>query len=111
VFLDGRLHSFDTRTSFWCPTWRVWRGGLWTPTKGLLGVSFRQDDRRFRVRQKGTVPDLEPPVALDYTMTGELADDRASATGTLTARAVIGRGHDSVFCRGRVAFSAAERQH
>jgi hypothetical protein len=106
VFLDAKLLSFDTTVSFWCPSHRVWSDGLWKPTKGWPGTSFRQDDRRFRVREKGTLPDLEPPTALDYTMRGELADDERSASGTMAARAVFGRGHDSVYCRGTVSFRA-----
>jgi hypothetical protein len=62
------------------------------------------------VREKFKLPDYEPPGAFDYTMSGELADDESSAKGTLTARAVFGRGHDSVLCRGRVSFTASERR-
>jgi hypothetical protein len=39
-----------------------------------------------------------------------LADDESSAKGTLAALAVFGRGHDSVYCRGRVSFSASEQR-
>ena len=110
VFLDDELQGFDTTVSFECPdrrAWPVWEAGFWSPTPR---ASFHQDGRRFRVRDKFKLPDFEPPVALDYTMTGELADDRASAKGTLIARAVFGRGHGSMFCRGRVSFTASERR-
>jgi hypothetical protein len=32
---------------------------------------------------------------------GELADNEDSANGTLAAQVVFGRGHDSMYCRGK----------
>ena len=107
VFLDDELQGFDTTVSFSCPSQgarRVWRYGFWSPTPR---AGFRLDGRRFRVRDRFELPDYDPPAALDYTMTGELADDRSSAKGTLSARAVFGRGHGSMYCHGRVSFQAA----
>ena len=110
VFLDGKLQGFDTTVSFECPdqrAWPVWQAGLWSPT---ARASRRQDGRRFWVRERFKLPDYEPPGAFDYTMGGELADGESSAKGTLIARAVFGRGHDSVYCRGKVSFTASERR-
>ena len=106
VFLDGKLQGFDTTVSFECPdqrAWPVWQAGLWSPT---ARASRRQDGPRFRVRERFKLPDWEPPGAFDYTMTGELAEDESTAEGTLTARAAFGRGHASMYCHGRVSFSA-----
>ncbi len=61
------------------------------------------------MRDKFKLPDYDPPAALDYTMTGKLPDDRSSAKGTLIAQAVFGRGHASMYCHGRVSFTARAR--
>jgi hypothetical protein len=103
VFADDELQRFDSTVSFWCPSSRVWHDGLWQSSPA---TRFHQEDRRFRVRQRGAFPDFDPPVTVDYTMTGELAGDRGSAKGTLLGRAVFGRGHDSEYCRGSVTFRA-----
>jgi hypothetical protein len=107
-FLDGKLHSVNTLVSFRCGREDYWRNGYWNPVEGRPQVRFRQEDRRFNVRQNGTIPDVEPPVAVDYVLRGELAGDEPSANGTLSAQVVFGRGHDSMSCRGTVSFTASE---
>ena len=109
VFLDGELQSMSALGSFRCGSDDTWRDGRWTPTKGLPLVRFRQDDHRLIVRQHGSIPDVEPPVTVDYALRGELADDKEAANGTLGAQVVFGRGHDSMYCHGRVSFTASAR--
>jgi hypothetical protein len=109
VFLDGKLHGVQTLASFQCGTEDYWRSGKWTPTRGFPGVRIREDGRRFEVREKGTLPEIEPPVTVDYVLRGRLADGEESATGTLAARVVFGRGRDSMSCRGTVRFTASDR--
>ncbi len=110
AFVDGKLQSVNTLVSFRCGREDYWRNGRWNPTKGLPRVRFRQDGRRFIVRQNGRIPEVEPPVAVDYVLRGELADDEDSANGTLAAQVVFGRRRDSMACRGTVGFSAREER-
>jgi hypothetical protein len=104
-FLSGRLNSFDTHVSLWCPHARKWQGWRWFPNPNVPHTTFRQDGEPFYVREVVTFP-ADVPYRLDSVMRGRVAEDGQSAKGTIFSHSVSGSGHDSLTCSETVSFSA-----
>jgi hypothetical protein len=99
--LDGRLDSFDTRASVWCPEHRVWRDWKWSPSDGLP-VKFRRNGSRFHVRERVEYADENPRQVLTSAIRGTLGEDGNSARGAIQALWIWGHN----VCRATVRFSA-----
>jgi hypothetical protein len=105
---DGKLVLFATRASVLCPEQGVWTDWGWFAENGDPGVHFRQDGRRFRVRERTVLRRADRPATLVGELRGEVGGDGRVASGTVAGRRLSGRGADSSVCEGEVSFVARE---